>query len=145
MRSAVLTAALILTPFMGAQALSLGPAAHPLGNATPLLTLPAWDGAKTQSASDPSVTGSLAAVPGARAPMPLDVVQKCRRAIVAAAIPYGVARVDAAGAGPLMAVRTGYVAPIEFTIAYAKGSARETREATIACLLDKAGRVTGVR
>jgi hypothetical protein len=144
MRSVVLTAALILMPPLGAEALGLGPAAHPLGNATPLVTLPAWDGA-AKSVPDPFATGSVAAVPDARAPMPLKVVQKCRRAIVAAAIPYGVAQVDAAGAGPLMAVRTGYVAPIEFTIVYAKGSARETREATVACLLDEAGRVTGVR
>jgi hypothetical protein len=77
--------------------------------------------------------------------MPLDVVQKCRRAIVAAAIPYGVAQVDAAGAGVLVPHATGYVAPMEFTIVYAKGGLRETREATIACLLDKAGRVTAVR
>jgi hypothetical protein len=138
------TAALVLMPaVVSAQALRLGPAARPIESMTSFaahLSLQAPVG--RQRSFDPEVTGSL----GRAAPAgEVDIVRKCRRAVVAAALPYGVAQVDAIGAGPLMPIRNGYVAPIAFSIVYARGGARESRRATIECFLDTARRVTSVR
>jgi hypothetical protein len=72
---------------------------------------------------------------------PQDVVQNCRTAIVAAALPYGVVRVDAASAGPMRSARGGFAAPVEFRIVYNRQGGLETRQATINCRLNTAGRV----
>jgi hypothetical protein len=72
---------------------------------------------------------------------PQQVVQDCRTAIVAAALPYGVVRVDAASAGPMQSARGGFVAPVEFRIVYNRRGGLETRQATINCRMNTAGRV----
>jgi hypothetical protein len=72
---------------------------------------------------------------------PQQVVQDCRAAIVAAAIPYGVVRVDAASAGPMRSARGGFAAPVEFRIVYNRQGGLETRQAAINCRLNTAGRV----
>ena len=151
MRSLIfsITAALLLAPnVVSAQALSLGPAARPLGTITsfahPMWELPTW----RQTSRDVSVTGSLGPAPRARPGAPaaeVEIVRRCRRAVVGAALPYGVAHVDAIGAGSPVPVRNGYVAPIEVNIVYARGALREARQATIECFLDTAGRVKSVR
>lgn len=153
-RLALMTLGLILMPDVGsAQTVGFGLGAGPLGNLAgpagpPPSVLDSWQGsARRGPAFDPDATGSVRDT-AARAAEPLaalDVVRRCRRAIVAAAIPYRVARVDAIGAGPLAPVRDGYVAPIDFSIVYRGGGARETRDARISCFLDRGGRVTAVR
>jgi hypothetical protein len=77
----------------------------------------------------------------ARPGTPTEVVQRCREAIVAAALPYGVVRADAASAGPMRQAGQGYAAPVEFKMLYRRQGGLETRQATIACRLDMAGRV----
>jgi hypothetical protein len=77
----------------------------------------------------------------ARSGTPQQVVQDCRAAIVAAALPYGVVRVDAASAGPMQSARGGFAAPVEFRIVYNRRSGLETRQATINCRMNMAGRV----
>jgi hypothetical protein len=77
----------------------------------------------------------------ARSGTPQRVVQDCRAAIVAAALPYGVVRVDAAAAGPMRSARGGFAAPVEFRIVYNRRGGLETRQATINCRLNTAGRV----
>jgi hypothetical protein len=72
---------------------------------------------------------------------PLQVVRNCREAIVAAALPYGVVRVDAASAGAMQSGRSGYMAPVEFRVVYARKGGLETRQAVVGCRLDTAGRV----
>ena len=72
---------------------------------------------------------------------PQQVVQNCRRAIVAAALPYGVVRVDAASAGPMQPTRGGFAAPLEFRIVYNRRGGLEVRQATINCRMNTAGRV----
>ena len=69
------------------------------------------------------------------------MVQDCRAAIVAAALPYGVVRVDAASAGPIQSARGGFAAPVEFRIVYNRRGGLETRQATINCRMNTAGRV----
>ena len=76
-----------------------------------------------------------------RSGTPQQVVQDCRAAIVAAAIPYGVMRVDAASAGPMRSARGGFAAPVSFRIVYNRQGGLETRQATINCRLNTAGRV----
>jgi hypothetical protein len=77
----------------------------------------------------------------ARSGTPQQVVQECRAAIVAAALPYGVMRVDAVSAGPMRSARGGFAAPVEFRIVYNRRGGLETRQATINCRLNTAGRV----
>ncbi|HEX5866680.1 MAG TPA: hypothetical protein VFY72_03175 [Beijerinckiaceae bacterium] len=72
---------------------------------------------------------------------PQAVVQSCRTAIVASALPYGVMRVDAASAGPMQSARGGFAAPVEFRIVYKRQRGLETRQATINCRMNAAGRV----
>ncbi len=72
---------------------------------------------------------------------PQAVVQSCRTAIVASALPYGVRRVDAVSAGPMQAARGGFAAPVEFRIVYNRQGGLETRQATINCRMNAAGRV----
>jgi len=72
---------------------------------------------------------------------PQAVVQSCRTAIVASALPYGVMRVDAASAGPMQSARGGFAAPVEFRIVYKRQGGLETRQATINCRMNAAGRV----
>ena len=72
---------------------------------------------------------------------PLQVVQNCRQAIVAAALPYGVQRVDAASAGAMRRSNGGHVAPVEFRVAYARQGGIETRQAVVSCRLNQNGRV----
>jgi hypothetical protein len=72
---------------------------------------------------------------------PLQVVQNCRKAIVAAALPYGVQRVDAASAGPMQRSGAGYTAPVEFRVTYARRGGSETRQSVVACRLNQTGRV----
>ena len=72
---------------------------------------------------------------------PQAVVQSCRTAIVASALPYGVRRVDAVSAGPMQAARGGFAAPVEFRIVYKRQGGLETRQATINCRMNAAGRV----
>jgi hypothetical protein len=72
---------------------------------------------------------------------PQQVVHSCREAIVAAALPYGVVRVDAASAGPMRSGSGGYAAPVEFRIVYNRQGGLETRQATINCRMNMAGRV----
>jgi hypothetical protein len=76
-----------------------------------------------------------------RSGTPQQVVQDCRAAIVAAALPYGVVRVDAASAGPMQSARGGFAAPVEFRIVYNRRGGLETRQATINCRMNTAGRV----
>jgi hypothetical protein len=76
-----------------------------------------------------------------RSGTPQQVVQDCRAAIVAAALPYGVVRVDAASAGPMRSARGGFAAPVEFRIVYNRQGGLETRQATINCRMNTAGRV----
>jgi hypothetical protein len=78
----------------------------------------------------------------ARAGTPQQVVQNCRDAITASALPYGVVRVDAASAGPMRPTGAGFAAPIEFKIVYSRRGGLETRQATVSCRLNAAGRVT---
>jgi hypothetical protein len=77
----------------------------------------------------------------ARSRLPAQVVRNCREAIVAAALRYGVVRVDAAAAGPMRAARGGYSAPIEFRMVYSRRGGLETRSATVDCRMNTAGRV----
>jgi hypothetical protein len=72
---------------------------------------------------------------------PQAVVQSCRTAIVASALPYGVRRVDAVSAGPMQSARGGFAAPVEFRIVYNRQGGLETRQATINCRMNAAGRV----
>ena len=72
---------------------------------------------------------------------PADVVRRAREAIVAAALPYGVVRVDAASAGPMQNTRNGYVAPVEFRIIYSRQGGLETRQSIVQVRLNTAGRV----
>jgi hypothetical protein len=72
---------------------------------------------------------------------PQAVVQSCRTAMVASALPYGVMRVDAVSAGPMQADRGGFAAPVEFRIVYNRKGGLETRQATINCRMNAAGRV----
>jgi hypothetical protein len=72
---------------------------------------------------------------------PQAVVQSCRTAIVASALPYGVMRVDAVSAGPMQSARGGFAAPVEFRIVYNRQGGLETRQATINCRMNAAGRV----
>lgn len=72
---------------------------------------------------------------------PTAVVQACRNTVVASSLRYGVARVDAASAGPMVVSRGGADAPIEFRMIYERQSGPEVRHATIHCRLDNAGRV----
>jgi hypothetical protein len=94
-----------------------------------------------------SVSGTREDVENFRNPLqprggtPQRVVQDCRAAIVAAALPYGVVRVDAASAGPLQSARGGLTAPVEFRIVYNRRGGLETRQATINCRMNTAGRV----
>ena len=94
-----------------------------------------------------SVSGTREDVESFRNPLqprggtPQRVVQDCRAAIVAAALPYGVVRVDAASAGPLQSARGGLTAPVEFRIVYNRRGGLETRQATINCRMNTAGRV----
>ena len=76
---------------------------------------------------------------------PLRVVQNCRRAIVAAALPFGVQRVDAASAGSMFRKRGIYVAPVQFRVTYARQGGVETRVAVVSCQLDSNGRVYAAR
>lgn len=71
----------------------------------------------------------------------LEIVQSCRQAVAGAALAYGVVRVDAASAGPTRPMGGGYSAPIQFKIVYARSGGLETRQATVACRLNSAGRV----
>jgi hypothetical protein len=77
----------------------------------------------------------------ARSRLPEQVVRNCREAIVAAALPYGVVRVDAAAAGSMRQARGGYSAPIEFRVVYSRRGGLETRQATVDCRMNTAGRV----
>lgn len=94
-----------------------------------------------------SVSGTREDLEGFRVPLrgqsgtPQQVVQNCRAAIVAAALPYGVVRVDAASAGPMRSARGGFAAPVTFKIVYNRSGGLETRQATINCRLNTAGRV----
>jgi hypothetical protein len=72
---------------------------------------------------------------------PQAVVQNCRAAVVASALPYGVVRVDAASAGAMQSARGGFAAPVEFRIVYNRQGGLETRQATINCRMNAEGRV----
>ncbi|HEX2215614.1 MAG TPA: hypothetical protein VHG27_02795 [Xanthobacteraceae bacterium] len=94
-----------------------------------------------------AVTGTLADLRSFRRPLearpgtPLEVVRNCQHAIFAAALPYGVLRVDAASAGDLRRSPDGYRAPVELRVIYRRWHGLETRQATISCSLNEAGRV----
>jgi hypothetical protein len=77
----------------------------------------------------------------ARGGTPQQVVKNCRDAVAAAALPYGVTRVDAASAGPMRSAGGGFVAPVEVKIIYSRRGGLETRQATISCRMNTAGRV----
>lgn len=85
--------------------------------------------------------GSAARTLRARPGTPLEVVQNCRQAVAAAAIPYGVVRVDAASAGPMQRRTGSYSAPVEFSVVYARKGGLQTRRAVVSCRLNLAGRV----
>jgi hypothetical protein len=93
------------------------------------------------------VRGTREDVESFRAPLrarpgtPQQVVEDCRAAIVAAALPYGVVRADAVSAGPMRSSRGGFAAPVEFRVVYNRQGGLETRQATINCRLNTAGRV----
>jgi hypothetical protein len=72
---------------------------------------------------------------------PLEIVKQARDAITAAALPYGVVRVDAASAGPMRRAGNGYVAPIEFRVVYSRQGGLETRQSTVSVRLNTTGRV----
>jgi hypothetical protein len=72
---------------------------------------------------------------------PQQVVKNCRDAVTAAALSYGVVRVDAASSGPMRSAGGGFVAPIDVKILYNRQGGLETRQATISCRMNTAGRV----
>jgi hypothetical protein len=72
---------------------------------------------------------------------PRQVVKNCRDAVTAAALSYGVVRVDAASAGPMRSAGGGFVAPVEVKIISNRSGGLETRQATISCRMNTAGRV----
>jgi hypothetical protein len=72
---------------------------------------------------------------------PQQVVHNCREAIVAAALPYGVVRVDAVSAGAMRSAGGGLAAPVEFRVVYNRQGGLETRQATINCRMNMAGRI----
>ena len=90
--------------------------------------------------------GSLA-LRGSGSPMigqpgtPIEVVKRARDAITAAALPYGVVRVDAAGAGPMERIEGGYTARIRFRVVYSRQGGLETRQSTISVRLNEARQV----
>jgi hypothetical protein len=94
-----------------------------------------------------SVTGTREDLERFRSPLrsrrgtPQQIVKNCRDAITAAALPYGVVRVDAASAGPMRAGRGGFSAPVELKIVYNRRGGLETRQSVVDCRLNTAGRV----
>jgi hypothetical protein len=83
---------------------------------------------------------TLDSIPGT----PDAVVRVCVQAIVTAAKPYGVVRVDAASSGPLRARRRGAVASLEVRVEYARQGGIEVRQSQVSCSLDAAGGVVGL-
>jgi hypothetical protein len=77
----------------------------------------------------------------ARARIPQHIVQNARDAIAAAAIPYGVQRVDAASAGPMRATARGFVVPIEVRVVYRRQGGLETRQSIVNFRLNANGQV----
>jgi hypothetical protein len=75
----------------------------------------------------------------------IDIVSACRQAIIAAARPHGVIRVDAASAGRTVTGANGNLAaPIEVRIVYARQGGNEVRQSRTNCRLDADGRVTSL-
>lgn len=74
------------------------------------------------------------------------VVQTCRDSIVAAALPYGAVRVDAASAGPTARGQDGgFAAPIEVRVVYARSGASQVRQSRVTCQIGTEGQVVGLR
>lgn len=88
-----------------------------------------------------AVLPSLSFTPGTS----IDIVSACRQAVIAAARPHGVIRVDASSAGPTVAAANGdLAAPIEVRIVYARQGGNEIRQSRTNCRLDASGRVTSL-
>jgi hypothetical protein len=96
-------------------------------------------------ASRAETTGSVGSlVP--RASLPSQLVEACRTSIAAAALPYGVMRVEAVGAGQTSRTQDGgLTAPLQVRVMYARANARQVRQSRVACQLNAAGTVVALR
>ena len=84
---------------------------------------------------------------------PIEIVAKCREAVIAAGESTcfrdecRTGRVDATSAGAMRPARVGQTAPVEVGLVYSRPSGPEARQAMIECRIDRSGRVSlaGVR
>src|SRR5690349_845967 len=67
------------------------------------------------------------------------IVQSCRNAVAASAIPYGAVGLDTAAAGPVRRTATGYKVTIAARVLYARSGSSQVRQATFNCQLNQAG------
>ena len=73
------------------------------------------------------------------------IVQSCRQAIAASAIPYGAVGLDTAAAGPVRSTPTGYRVTIAARLLYSRPGGSQVRQATFTCQLNQAGQVVAMR
>jgi len=73
------------------------------------------------------------------------IVQSCRQAVAASAIPYGAVGLDTAAAGPVRSTPTGYRVTIAARLLYSRPGGSQVRQATFNCQLNRAGQVVAMR
>jgi hypothetical protein len=99
-------------------------------------------GGVAQYASIQASTPRLQHRPGT----PIEVVESCRQAVIAAAQQHAVesgaqvVRVDATSAGAMRPLGRLQAAPVEVGVVYLRPTGRELRQAVIECRVDRRGR-----
>jgi hypothetical protein len=97
------------------------------------------------------VTGASANLQALRVPLRNrpgtlpSIVQSCRNAVAASAIPYGAVGLDTAAAGPVRSTPAGYRVTIAARVLYSRPGGSQVQQATFTCQLNPAGQVIAMR
>jgi hypothetical protein len=73
------------------------------------------------------------------------IVQSCRSAVAASAIPYGAVGLDTVAAGPVRSTSAGYRVTIAARVLYPRNAGSQVRQATFTCQINRAGQVIAMR
>jgi hypothetical protein len=131
------------TSFVSASAAPLPAALRPLQQGTERSTVYWSDmGVLAESrANSQALRVPLRSRPGT----PPSIVQSCRNAVAASAIPHGAVGLDTAAAGPVRSTPMGYRVTIAARLLYSRPDGSQVRQATFICQLNQAEQVVAMR
>jgi len=132
------------TSFVSASPASLPTSLHPLELSTERSSV-YWSDMGVLTDGRPNLQALRGQLRNRQGGTASSIVQSCRNAVAASALPYGAVGLDTAAAGPVRSTPTGYRVTIAARVLYSRPGGSQVRQASFTCQLNQAGQVVAMR